>query len=113
MAVSQTGWAFAASVIAGSVATVCLPGLTGLVAAQADKDDVGATLAALDSMSTLDRFVAYKVMSRLFAWGIAHGQVGTHFYAGAGCALLGWVAFEVALCTAPRTRRGVAPEVCA
>jgi len=100
MGMSVTGPGFAASVIASSVATMCLPGLTGLVAAEAQGDEAAAMLTALDSMSTLDRLVAYKAMSYIFARGIGWGLLGAHFYAGTACVLLGWVALEVALSSA-------------
>jgi DHA1 family tetracycline resistance protein-like MFS transporter len=97
MGLSSTGGAFAASVLGGSVATMCLPGLTGMIAQQAAVGQAGAMLTALDSVSTLDRLLAYKLMSRLFAWGIDHNRPSIHFFVGAACVLGGLLCFEAML----------------
>lgn len=103
MGLSGSGRAFSLAVLGGSVATMCLPGLTGLIAQQAPPGQAGAMLSALDSVGTLDRLIAYKLMSRLFAWGIAHERPSVHFYVGSGCVLAGWLFFE-------RMLRAVAAE---
>jgi DHA1 family tetracycline resistance protein-like MFS transporter len=112
MGLSSTGGAFAASVLGGSVATMCLPGLTGLIAQQAAPGQAGAVLSALDSVSTLNRLLAYKLMSRLFAWGIDHGRPAVHFFVGAACVLVGWLCFESMLraTAAEATRPSVEPR---
>lgn len=94
MGFCSTGKGFSFAVLGGSVATMCLPGLTGLIAQQAPPGQAGAMLTALDSVSTLDRLVAYKLMSRLFAWGISNKQPSIHFYVGSACVLGGWLFFE-------------------
>lgn len=94
MGATKSGVAFVLAVLGSSVATMCLPGLTGMIATAAPPGEAGATLTALDSVGTLDRLVAYKLMSRLFAWGIGHGQPAAHFYAGAAAVVLGWAVFE-------------------
>ncbi|KAG8464807.1 hypothetical protein KFE25_010175 [Diacronema lutheri] len=94
MGLASSGRAFALAVLGSSVATMCLPGLTGLIAQQAPAGQAGAMLTALDSVSTLDRRIAYKVMSRLFAWGISNGRPSVHFHVGCACVLAGWLLFE-------------------
>jgi hypothetical protein len=104
MAASPNGGCFAASVLLGSVATMCLPCLTGIIARAAHDDETGAMLTALDQLGTLDRLISYKCMSRLFAFGINHGSPGAHFYLGAGCVVAGWAFFEGALLPGARRR---------
>lgn len=94
MASANTGQAFATAVLVGSCSTVCLPPLIGMVANSARAEDVGAVLTALDSVSTLDRLLTYKLMSMLFAWGLRNGMPGVHFLVGAACVLVGLVLFE-------------------
>ncbi|KAJ1627912.1 major facilitator superfamily domain-containing protein [Pavlovales sp. CCMP2436] len=94
MGLSSSGAGFALAVLSSSVATMCLPGLTGIIAQSAAPGQVGAMLTALDSVSTLDRLLAYKLMSKLFAWGIENEQPSVHFFAGSAFVLLGWLCFE-------------------
>jgi len=94
MGASPTPGAFAASVLVGSLATMCLPPLVSIVAKNAGPNQVGAALTALDSASTLDRLVAYKLMSNIFAAGLESGRPGLHFYVGAAFVVVGWLAFE-------------------
>lgn len=96
MGLAPTGKFFAAAVACASLSTFCLPGLTSIIAHQADAMDGGAMLAALDSLSTLDRLVAYKGMSRAFAWGIGQGSPGVPFFLGTACVIAGWASFESA-----------------
>jgi len=97
MGLSSCSAGFVSSVLVSSVATMCLPSLTAMIAREAHKDETGATLCALDQMLVLDQLLAYKAMNSIFAWGIVTGRVGAHFYTGAICVGLGWVAFEAAL----------------
>jgi DHA1 family tetracycline resistance protein-like MFS transporter len=101
MGLARTGGAFSLAVLGGSVATMCLPGLTGLIAQQAPPGQAGAMLTALDSVSTLDRLLAYKLMSRLFAWGIGNNQPSLYLFVGSACVLAGWLCFESMLRTRP------------
>lgn len=103
MGAARSGAAFAAAVVCASLATFCLPALTGLVAREAAESDGGATLGALEAMSTLDRLLAYKGAARLFAWGLRHGAPTAHFYAGAACAAAGLAAYELLV---PRDEAG-------
>jgi MFS family permease len=108
MGLSPTGPCFVASVLCSSIATMCLPCITGVISREAHEEESGATMAALDQLGTLDRLVAYKGMSRLFAWGIGAGQPGAHFYAGALCVVVGWAVFELGESLAAKRDRAAA-----
>lgn len=110
MGVSPDGSSFAASVLFSSLATACLPCLTAMVAREAHEGEAGAALSALDQLAAADRLLAIQLTSKLFAWGILNGQLGLHFYVGAGCVVSGWAAFEVAGFCARRRGSNDAPS---
>jgi len=97
MGLAPTGFIFRISVVAASTCTAALPVLIGLIAGQAEDSESGATLSALESMNTLNRFFGYKAMTIIFGWVISEGRnlPGVSFLVAAAVVLSGAVVFEV------------------
>ena len=103
MASAATGKGFAGGVILAGIGSVMMPVLTGMIAQQAAPGRRGNALAAVESLSTLDRVFTYKIMSNVLATSIAgKAPIGLCFYYAAAAVACGAISFELMLASAGR-----------